>query len=211
MACPTRHREMRGCVIYSRAAIVQKFSIQKTKNPAWPNLRSMGTPNARVTSEYQSESRKYESSAVPKRKVKADCRLSCPPRRSPFTFKIWKMEKVKVRSCTIAGLLGRASDQVQRDGLASQLALTKIIPTIVGPMACGTSNGSRSTCLAAYGDDKHSLQRRAVCTALALPACDPRKTPVDSPPTFARTGLTTARTAGVTLELAVICCRADAV
>ena len=202
---------MWGCVFYSRAAIVQKFSIQKTKNPTWPNLRSMGTPNARVTSEYQRESKKYESIAVPKRKVKADCRFSCPPRRSPLTFKIWKMEKVKVSSCTIARSLERASNQMQRDGLAQQLPLTKIIPTIVGPMACGMSKGSRSTCLAAYGDDKHSLQRRAVCTALALPACDPRKAPVDSPPNFARTGLTTARMAGVTLELAVICCRADAV
>ena len=107
---PTSHRQWRplnfrrfglkSCFDL-RAAIVQKLSIQYTMNPPWPNLRFIGTPNARLMSVYHNEIKKYDASALTVLKSNADFKLSCAPIRSPLTCKIWKMENVKVRSCRL--------------------------------------------------------------------------------------------------------------
>jgi hypothetical protein len=58
----------------------------------------MGTLNARLMSVYQSEMASYDTRALVIRKKSADFRFSCAPTRSPFTWRIWKMEKVNVSS-----------------------------------------------------------------------------------------------------------------
>lgn len=83
-------------------------------------------------------------------------------------------------------------------------SLTKIKPTIVEPAASGTSKGSRSTCLAAKGEERQGGQLSAVRSAVSLPAMEARKDWVCSAPSCARSGFTVASMAGTTFEFVVI-------
>ena len=81
---------------------------------------------------------------------------------------------------------------------------TKIIPTIVVPVAGATSKGRRSISLIANGAARHWGQRCAIVRAVVLAVFAPRKDAVCWMAAFVSMGLMTARMAGMTLELAVI-------
>lgn len=81
------------------AAIVQKFSIQYTMNPA-PGLKApfIGTPKARLMREYQSDMTKYDPSDAVARNASAEERRKFEPIFRTVSRRIWKTEKAKVRS-----------------------------------------------------------------------------------------------------------------
>ena len=121
----------------------------------------------------------------------------------PVVRRIWKIEKAKVRSWNGVGVLEEwMGEREGRDG--GSWLRTKIIPTMVVPVAGATSKGRRSISLIANGAARHCGQCSAVVRAVALAVFALRKAAVCWMAAFVRMGLITPRMEGMTLELAVI-------
>ena len=81
------------------------------------------------------------------------------------------MEKAKVRSWNVAGVLEEGKE------IGGRLR-TKIIPTIVVPVAGAISKGRRSSSLIANGAARHCGQRSVIVRAVALAVFALRKAAV---------------------------------